>query len=75
MPSPPSSPVAAVERRRWGVMKSVFVIRVVGLACLATGALRLWNGEQQPFAEAGVGVAEPATAPRLPREQIGRAHV
>jgi dienelactone hydrolase len=51
-------------------MKSVFVIRVVGLACFATGVLRLWNGQQQPVADAAVGVAEPAPASRLPRDQL-----
>jgi dienelactone hydrolase len=51
-------------------MKSVFVIRVVGLACLATGALRLWNGQHQSLADARAVAESPAPAPRLPRDQL-----
>jgi len=51
-------------------MKSVFVIRVVGLTCLAVGALRLWNGQQQSLADAVVGAQSPEPAPRLPRDQL-----
>jgi dienelactone hydrolase len=51
-------------------MKSVFVIRVVGLTCLAVGALRLWNGQQQSLADALVEAQAPEMAPRLPRDQL-----
>lgn len=51
-------------------MKSVFVIRVVGLTCLAVGALRLWNGQQQSLADALVEAQAPELAPRLPRDQL-----
>jgi len=51
-------------------MRSVFVIRVVGLACLATGALRLWNGQHQSLADARAVAESPEPAPRLPRDQL-----
>ena len=51
-------------------MRSVFIIRVVGLACLATGALRLWNGQHHSLADAVAGAESSEPAPRLPRDQL-----
>lgn len=51
-------------------MRSVFVFRVVGLACMATGALRLWTAQDHLQADAPDPVTVVAVTPRLPRDQL-----
>jgi dienelactone hydrolase len=51
-------------------MRSVFIIRIVGLACIATGALRLWSAHDRGQADAADPAVGAETVPRLPRDQL-----